>query len=391
MNRAWLVLVAVVMLVAAAGTSGVPQALAQDQDRAIPGGRFYQQANGAGGAGTSGYSVVDGGLDGRNQPIPFFTAYQAFGGPEVLGYPISFRFRFTAQDGFVYQAFQNGLLQWDPVSREVRLANLMDLLSAAGFDPQMEAWGYPPRQDDSSGGNFAAAQAERLGWLNTPGYADLAAAYQTRGEGILGLPGARPASFGWIRALRTQRSVLSSQNDGPVRFAPAGDDAKRLGFLNGSPMVARGDDGNTAITILDMTAGSAVASQPAPVSAAAPRYQYRVVYTQTANTCVRTLLQGDVRDAFGVPRNAVYFRTWNDQGNEVFLLSGLDQPIEGTWIRDMGPGTHPGVWNVEIVSEPGGAKLSDTATVRFDATCDTAQSANVITIFFQENPQGAGS
>ncbi len=391
MVRLWLAVLSLVAMLVLAGPGGVPVVLAQDLDRPVPGGRFYQQANGAGGAGTSGFSVVDGGVDDRNQPIPFYSAYQTFGGPAVLGYPISFRFRFAPADGFVYQAFQNGLLQWDPVTREVRLANLMDMLSAAGFDPQMEAWGYPRRQDDGSGGNFALAQAERLGWLETPGYADLAAAFRVRGEAILGLPGARPQTFGWIRALRTQRSVLSSQDGGAVRFAPAGDDAKRLGFLNGSPLVARGDDGDTAITILSMTAGSAVQGQPAPVSAAPPRYQYRVVYTETANTCERTLLVGDVRDAYGVPRNAVYFRTWNDQGNELFLMSGLDQPIPGTWIRDMGPGVHPGIWNVEIVSEPGGAKLSDTATVRFDATCDTPRSANVITIFFQENPQGAGS
>ena len=43
--------------------------------------------------------------------IPFWDAYKQFGGPEVLGYPVTKRFVY---DGFITQAMQKVVFQWRP-------------------------------------------------------------------------------------------------------------------------------------------------------------------------------------------------------------------------------------------------------------------------------------
>ena len=380
------IVLAAVLALALLAPGGVQ---AEELDFPVPGGHFYKQANGSGGAGSNGFAVVDGGADVNGNGIPLYSAYLELGGPSVWGFPISNRFRFGADDPFVYQAFQNGLLQWDPANRILRPANLMDMLSDAGYDPLLETWGYPQRQDDSSAGILDAARAERLGWLEDGGYPDLRASYYSRGELVLGLPGAPPQTFGWIRALRTQRSVLATYNDGPVQMASSGDDAKRIGFLNGDPLIAKGTSPSETLTATVMIAQSAAGATAGISDSPKTQYQWRVEYTTVEANCERTLLYGDVRDAYGIPRDGVWFRTWNAEGNEVFFISGVDQPISGTWIRDMGFGIHPGVWNIEIVEGVGAAKLSETAIVRFTDTCTGPDAVNIITVFFRENPPGA--
>src|SRR5579859_4304817 len=78
---------------------------APQQDRDIPNGHFYTQANGMGGGGTYGYRITD---DGG---IAFWSEFKRLGGVDVLGYPASTRFTL---DGFTVQATQRVILQWRP-------------------------------------------------------------------------------------------------------------------------------------------------------------------------------------------------------------------------------------------------------------------------------------
>ena len=55
-------------------------------DYAVPGGHFYSQANGQGGAGDSGYAVTNAG------GVPFWTTFVQAGGVGALGYPASQRY-----------------------------------------------------------------------------------------------------------------------------------------------------------------------------------------------------------------------------------------------------------------------------------------------------------
>ena len=104
-------------------------------DVAVPGGRFYTQA----GSGMGGFAIVD------DADAAFWTAFQDFGGVEALGHPASRRFELG---GFLYQATQASLLQRDPASGEVRLANVFDMLSAAGFDAWLDAYRQIPLSRD---------------------------------------------------------------------------------------------------------------------------------------------------------------------------------------------------------------------------------------------------
>ncbi|MBM4437649.1 MAG: PQQ-dependent sugar dehydrogenase [Actinobacteria bacterium] len=128
-------------------------------DYAVPNGWFYTQAGGGYGRG---FAVVDG-AEGA-----FWTGFQALGCVPALGYPASQMFRL---DGFVYQATQRSLLQWDPIARRVNLANVFDMLAAAGHDPWLEAYRLmPPSQDWSSdaGRPFGEVVARHLAILATP-------------------------------------------------------------------------------------------------------------------------------------------------------------------------------------------------------------------------------
>src|SRR5437764_15368579 len=84
-------------------------------DFPLPNGHFYTQANGAGGAGGTGYAIVDavetpGSFGATN--VPFFTAFQQHGGVQSLGYPAS---QVTVFPDFPIQVCQKLVLQEQPV------------------------------------------------------------------------------------------------------------------------------------------------------------------------------------------------------------------------------------------------------------------------------------
>jgi hypothetical protein len=98
-------------------------------DCGVPLGHFYTQASGFPLETQKGYRITD------EENIPFWTEFQQLGGVETLGYPISRRFFW---DGYISQATQRGVLQWHPAETQMQLVNLLDYLSARGFDQLLE-------------------------------------------------------------------------------------------------------------------------------------------------------------------------------------------------------------------------------------------------------------
>jgi len=120
-----------------------PAALAPDYD--IPGGHFFTQTNGSPvGASATGYSVTN--QDG----IPFWDAFQRFGGQYVLGYPVTQRFTY---DGFVTQAMQKVVFQWRPDRKEVWFLNTFDALHDKGKDDWLLIYRQTPKPFDTSPDN----------------------------------------------------------------------------------------------------------------------------------------------------------------------------------------------------------------------------------------------
>jgi Cellulase (glycosyl hydrolase family 5) len=106
---------------------------------AIAGGRFFTETNGRKDS-PSGYSVTDEG------GVSFWTAFQALGGADVLGYPVTRRFDL---DGFAVQAFQKAVLQWRPETREFWFLNTFDVLHDRGRDDWLEVYRQTPRPFDT--------------------------------------------------------------------------------------------------------------------------------------------------------------------------------------------------------------------------------------------------
>lgn len=178
-------------------------------------GFFYTQTGGGEGLG---FSVTDA------PGAPLWTAFQDIGGHELLGYPVSQRWR---EAPFVYQAFQRAVLQATPDGR-VRLTNIYDLLSAAGHDPWLQTVkGVPPAAPlpPEAGPlarleTLAAAPEINEFWRSAPN------ALTRFGQPL----GYASSTHGGV--LRAQRAVLRL-HDGVVRLAPAGDHFKQAGMIPG--------------------------------------------------------------------------------------------------------------------------------------------------------------
>lgn len=177
-------------------------------DFAVPNGWFYTQTGGDSGLG---YRVTD---DGG---VRFWTAFKRLGGVATLGYPNSRRF--VGPDGFTYQVFQRGVLQWRADLGIADLANSFEQLTTAGWDARLEQMGIPsPIRDDGSGGDWSRARQIRLSWLTNPAIA--AAFYANpspsatgawsvdRSIQLYGLPESRPVRSGPFVVQRFQRISL---------------------------------------------------------------------------------------------------------------------------------------------------------------------------------------
>ena len=168
-------------------------------------GHFYTQTNANGGGGGAGFRVVD------NADAQIWTAFQAFGGVQALGYPISRRFT-LGDNQHVYQAFQRFVIDWDGITKRAEFMNVMDLLHDAGADGWLASEREIPLQADYSAADQGRSWNEvvkaHLALLEAN--VDLKKAYYSVSDPIsrFGLPMSGVADTGDALMLRTQRAVL---------------------------------------------------------------------------------------------------------------------------------------------------------------------------------------
>lgn len=206
------------------------QALAEaSPDWKIYNGWFFTQA--AGGH-NEGFAVTD---DGG---ITFWQTFNDLGGPQSLGYPISWRY--IGDGGFIYQAFQGGILQWQPAQRQAMLTNTFELLQQANKDGFLAARGIPkPVADDAAKGDWEKAKQTRLGWLTN---GDIRKYYLSSPSrqfadtwteedaiSLYGLPMSKPIRSGPFLVQRFQRVALQLWLDEVPNMPPAGTVVRVLG------------------------------------------------------------------------------------------------------------------------------------------------------------------
>lgn len=201
-------------------------------DYALPDGHFFTQADGSPlGKSATGFLLAD---DGG---IPLWTDFQRLGGVGLLGYPISGRFE---QAGFVAQATQRAILQWQPASKSVALANVFDQLHDAGKDAWLQSTYQvpPPLPLNEKGQTFAQVEQHRLALLD--GNTAIKAEYLAAPDALqlYGLPTSGPVDFGPLVALRCQRVVFQYwkvsepwAKAGTVTLVNGGDVAKAAGLI----------------------------------------------------------------------------------------------------------------------------------------------------------------
>jgi hypothetical protein len=138
-------------------------------DYPVAAGWFYTQEGrgcivGVGPARRRGYLVQD---DGQGA---FWTEFRRYGGLTVLGFPVSQRFNYPATNsgGYLYQAFERGILQWHPETGRADMANVFEQFTEQGLDPELEALGIPRPEPQNAASSFAADAERRMAWLSEP-------------------------------------------------------------------------------------------------------------------------------------------------------------------------------------------------------------------------------
>lgn len=239
-------------LLPAAGTASAQQGLDWD----IPNGHFFTQANGAGGAGGTGFAVTNEG------GINFWSEFQRLGGVEAIGYPISTRFTWN---GFTVQAFQKVVLQWRPEVGQAYFVNVIDELHNQGYDEQLSAFKSTPAVANWSSDSGLAwpAVVQRHQALLDANPAIKAKYFSVADPELLyGLPMAPVLDLGSVEVLRAQRVIIQHwkvatpwSNPGDVLIANGGDVAKDLGLFDASVLVpqAAPRGGATPLTPLPPT------------------------------------------------------------------------------------------------------------------------------------------
>ncbi|MDO8568598.1 MAG: hypothetical protein Q7R57_07780 [Dehalococcoidales bacterium] len=218
--------IVVMLLLLWAGSS---RAAAQEPDWDIENGHFYTQAGPGDG---TGYAVTD--SDG----VPFWSRFRQLGGVDAVGFPVSQRF---IMDGFVTQAMQRLVFQWEPDTGEVRFLNAMDILSQMGSDAWLlSSYQAPgPAALDEAGKSWDEIVSTRLSLLDDRA-AIKAKFFSVQGDPIAfnGLPASRATDMGSHYALRTQRVVLQEWKEdvpwarqGQVTVALGGSIAREAGLV----------------------------------------------------------------------------------------------------------------------------------------------------------------
>ena len=155
----------------------------------------------------------------------FFTAYHSLGGAEVLGPPVSRAW--IGDGGFAYQLTQRVLLQWSPNDKQVRVANIFELLNDETFGEQLAARHIPAAENPNTASS-AQDQAERLSWLTDQRIAEAFAnnpfgvSEPERSIEFFGLPMSRPVRIGPFIVQRFQRAALQHWVEQVERGQPIG-------------------------------------------------------------------------------------------------------------------------------------------------------------------------
>jgi hypothetical protein len=247
------------------------------QDYAISGGWFFTETGGGSG---NGYAVRDTGADANGNTIKFWSEFQRLGGIATLGYPVAEPY--VGPDGFNYQAFQRGILQWRPESQSADLSNTFEQLQNSSKDDWLlEVKGIPkPIADDGSGGDYAKAVATRLGWLTNsaiksyylanPNSGAIPSWSQDQSIQFYGLPMSMPEQHGPFITQRFQRFAIQLWTDsvpgmptpGSVVGVLGGDLAKEAGLLPAAAIqaLAASAFGSGHLPILTILLGTGAAS-----------------------------------------------------------------------------------------------------------------------------------
>jgi putative serine protease PepD len=198
-------------------------------DFAVVNGYYFSEA--AGGDPTQGYTITNEG------GIPFWDAFQRLGGVDAIGYPATGRF---VWQGFVDQATQKLILQWNPASQTVDVVNIFDVLAQLGLDSQLQAkYQTPPAFDNSADAGKAWSQVVARHQAELNWNAAIKARYFADSNPIahFGLPQSY-ADEGPVLVVRCQRAVFQQwkvaepwASAGEVTVANGGDLAKALGVL----------------------------------------------------------------------------------------------------------------------------------------------------------------
>lgn len=242
--------VAIVIVSIAIYFSQVPMVLAQSSlDFPIPNGHFYTQANGRGGAGGTGYAIVDAVQSfptfGRVS-VPFDTAFRQYGGVPILGFPAS---RVTVFPDFPIQVNQKLVLQLQP-GRGIFFLNTFDILHERGFDAFLDAArDIPPPFDTSPDGrlpSFAAVTARHQAFLNQD--PAIRTVYFSARDPLrqFGLPMSFK-DYGNVFVIRAQRAAfqhwrvdVGPNKAGSVTIVNGGDIGKEVGLFPAPAVVPEG-------------------------------------------------------------------------------------------------------------------------------------------------------
>ena len=372
--------------------TSMPAVTAAPADYDIANGHFFTQTGGGAG---KGFMVVDGGQDKSGNPIRFWSEFRGLGGVTTLGYPISRRY--LGPGGFVYQAFQRGVLQWRHESNRAMLSNTFEWLQAGGKDAWLTASkGVPPPiADDGSGGDYAKAVETRLSWLTEPAIAGRYLANpnpdaipnwsRDRAIELYGLPMSKPAQSGPFVTQRFQRVALQLWTEdvpgmparGSVVGVLGGDLVKEAGLIQADATTPGADNE----PLDSVPAAPTAPPQPTPVPAGS--YSWHPVMRQWSSNCGTTFVHGHAVNRSGGLQNGIAIKTWNDWGNVVISGTGTDANRgTGAWVRIVNSAQNPQTWYAAVV-DGNGNQASEVFTIKFESDC--SRGAQVVELDFVEN------
>lgn len=391
-RRGKLVAVWFALILALSSIVGALPALAATPDYTIPNGWFFSQTAGGNG---NGFAVTDY-TDSSSRSIRFWSEFRRLGGVSTLGYPIGQPY--VGSDGFTYQPFQRGVLQWRPEANVAFLSNTYEILQSAGKDDYLlGVRGIPrPISDDGSGGVYSKAVATRMTWLTdsaikakflaNPNPSSNPSWNQDRSIEMYGLPMSQPEKHGPFISQRFQRiafqlwveDVPGMPTKGTVVGILGGELLKETGLLPAGSIQPLGPNATPVAGVTPQPTALATA-QPTAQATAQPTatpvpsgYSYRVESVGGQPNCGTTYIRAFVRDSNGNGMNGMTLKSWNDWGNEYIASTNSYSGQDGHWDRLIGPGVKPGRWYIALI-DGNGTISSPTATVDFSSSCEANQ------------------